>query len=114
MTSLSSITNFFHDDPNVPYTRPPERTLEQSPCYPIIAARQGYFYCRLHPEIKNVHLESIVHNLKYKDLYSWLEARSGFTNHGAAARAYMLPLLCHPLTLVENQETLTRDELNIC
>ncbi|MFZ0328921.1 MAG: hypothetical protein WBP64_15420 [Nitrososphaeraceae archaeon] len=85
MTSLSSITNFFHDDPNVPYTRPPERTLEQSPCYPIIAARQGYFYCRLHPEIKNVHLESIVHNLKYKDLYSWLEARSGFTNHAAAA-----------------------------
>ena len=42
-TSLNSITNFFHDDPNVPYTRPPERTLEQSPCYPIIAVRGDTF-----------------------------------------------------------------------
>jgi hypothetical protein len=67
MTSLSSITNFFHDDPNVRYTSPPEHTLEQSPCCPIIAVRQGYFYCRLHPEIKNVHLESIEHHVKYKD-----------------------------------------------
>ena len=76
MTSLNSITNFFHDDPNVPYTRPPERTLEQSPCYPIIATRQGYFYCRLHPEIKNIHLESIVHNLKYKIFIHGLKLRS--------------------------------------
>ena len=51
MTSLSSITNFFHDDPNVPYIPPPEHTLEQSPCCPIIVVRQGYFYCRLHPEL---------------------------------------------------------------
>ena len=66
-SSLNSITNFFHDDPNVPYTRPPERTLEQSPCYPIIAVRHGYFYRRLHPDVKYVYLESIEHHIKYKD-----------------------------------------------
>ena len=44
----------------------PEHGLDQSPCYPIIALKQGCFYCRLHPEIKNVHLESIEHHIKYK------------------------------------------------
>jgi hypothetical protein len=33
----------------------------------IIAKKQGYYYCRLHPEIKNAHLESIEHHIKYKD-----------------------------------------------
>ena len=41
-----------------PYAPLPEHTLEQSPCYPIIAVRHGYFYRRLHREIKNVYLES--------------------------------------------------------
>ena len=51
----------------MPYTPLPEHDLDQSPCYPIIAQKQGYFYCRLHPEVKNVHLESIEHHIKYKD-----------------------------------------------
>jgi hypothetical protein len=64
---VSSITDFFYDDPNVPYTPLPEHDLEQSPCFSIIAIKQGYFYYRLHPDIKNVHLESIKHHIKYKD-----------------------------------------------
>ena len=35
-------------------------------CYSIIAKKQGYNYCSLHPEIKNAHLESIEHRIKYK------------------------------------------------
>lgn len=34
--------------------------------------KQNYIYRRLHPEIKNVHLESIEHHIKYKrssDIY---------------------------------------------
>ena len=45
----------------------PDHDLDQSPCYPILAKKQGYFYCELHPEIKNVHLKSIEHYIKYKD-----------------------------------------------
>jgi hypothetical protein len=45
----------------------PEHDLDQSPCYPIIAQKQGYFYCRLHPEIKNACLESIEHHIKNND-----------------------------------------------
>jgi hypothetical protein len=65
--NLSSITDFFYDDPSMPYTPLPEHDLDQSPCNPIIAIKHEYFYCRLHPEIKNVHLESIEHHIKYKD-----------------------------------------------
>ncbi len=55
---FSSITDFPYDDPNAPYEPLPEHDLDQSPCHPIISIKQGYFYCRLHPEIKNVYLES--------------------------------------------------------
>ncbi|MGA9842286.1 MAG: hypothetical protein WBP64_16065 [Nitrososphaeraceae archaeon] len=41
---VSSITDFFYDDPNVPYTPLPEHDLEQSPCFSIISIKQGYFY----------------------------------------------------------------------
>jgi hypothetical protein len=51
----------------MPHVSLPEHDLDQSPCYPIIAQKQGYFYCRLHPEIKNAHLESIGYRIKYKD-----------------------------------------------
>jgi hypothetical protein len=50
----------------MPYASFPDHDLDQSPCYPIIAERQGYFYCRLHPEIKSTYLESIEHHIKYK------------------------------------------------
>ncbi|MGB0026324.1 MAG: hypothetical protein WBP64_05755 [Nitrososphaeraceae archaeon] len=51
----------------VPYAPLPEHDLEQSPCFSIIAVKQGYFYCRLHPDVKYVHLVLIEHNIKYKD-----------------------------------------------
>jgi hypothetical protein len=51
----------------MPYVVLPDHKLDQSPCYPIIAQKQEYFYCRLHPEIKNTYLESIEHHIKYKD-----------------------------------------------
>ena len=41
---VSSITDFFYDNPNVPYTPLPEHDLEQSPCFSIISIKQGYFY----------------------------------------------------------------------
>lgn len=63
---VSSITDFFYDDPNKPWEPLPEYTLDQSPCQPIIAIKQNYYYCILHPEIKNVHLESIEHHIKYR------------------------------------------------
>jgi hypothetical protein len=64
---VSPITEFFYDDPTMPYAPLPDHDLDQSPCYLIIATKQGYFYCKLHPEIKNVHLKSIEHHIKYKD-----------------------------------------------
>ena len=67
IVKVSTITDFFYDDPTMPYTSPPEHDLDQSPCYPIIAQKQGYFYCRMHSEIKNAYLESIEHHIKYKD-----------------------------------------------
>jgi hypothetical protein len=45
----------------------PEHDLNQRPGHSLIAKKQGYYYCRLHPEIKNAHLESIGHHIKYKD-----------------------------------------------
>jgi hypothetical protein len=61
-----SVTDFFYDDPTMPYVALPDHKLE-SPCCHIISIKDGYYYCRLHPEIKNVHLESIEHHIKYKD-----------------------------------------------
>lgn len=62
-----SVSDFLYDDPDAPYTPLPEHHLDQSPCYPIIAAKQGYFYCKLHPDVQNIHLESVEHHVKYKD-----------------------------------------------
>ena len=67
IVKVSAITDFFYDDPTVPYAPLPDHELAQSPCYPIIVKMQGYFYCRLHPEIKSVYLESIGHHIKDKD-----------------------------------------------
>lgn len=65
-TKVISITDFFYDDPTMPYVALPDHKLDQSPCCPIIAIKDGYYYRRLHPEIKNTHLESIEHHIKYK------------------------------------------------
>ena len=53
-STVSSVTGFFYDDPTMSYV-------------PLIANKQEYYFCRLHPEIKNIHLESIEHHIKYKD-----------------------------------------------
>jgi hypothetical protein len=50
----------------MPYVVLPDHKLDQSPCCPTIAIKNGY-YCRLHPEIKNSYLESIEHHIKYQD-----------------------------------------------
>ena len=63
----SSINGFFYDDPNISYTAPQEHTFDQSPCRAIVAIKQGYFYCKLHPDIKDAYLELIEHHIKYKD-----------------------------------------------
>jgi hypothetical protein len=66
-TKVISITDFFYDDPTMPYVALPDHKLDHSPCCPIIAIKDGYYYCRLHPEIKNAYLESIEHHIKYND-----------------------------------------------
>lgn len=66
------IEHFFYDDPHLPYKPLPNHPLEQSPCYPIIDIRNyhnyklPFYYCKLHPDIENVYLESIEHHCKYK------------------------------------------------
>ena len=62
-----SVTEFLYDDPEAPYTPLSEHDLDQSPCYPNIALKQGYFYCRLHPDVRIEHHESAEHHVKYKD-----------------------------------------------
>jgi hypothetical protein len=64
---VSSITNFFHDDPNMPYLPLPEHAFDQNPYYPIIVINQNHYHCKLHPEMKNKYRESIEHHTKYKD-----------------------------------------------
>ncbi len=66
-TKVISVTDFFYDDPTMPYLALPDHKLNRSPCCPIIAIKDGYYYCSLHPEIKNTHLESIEHHIKYED-----------------------------------------------
>ena len=65
--NIISVTEFSYDDPTISYAPLPDHDFDQSPCYPIIAKRESYFCCKLRPGIKNVHLESIEHNIKYKD-----------------------------------------------
>ena len=65
--NVSSITDFFYDDSTILYAPLPDHDINQSPCYPVIVIKQGYYYCRLHPEIKNINLESIERHIKYKD-----------------------------------------------
>jgi hypothetical protein len=64
---VGSVADFFYDDSNAPYTPLPEHDLDYSPCCPIIAIKEGYFYCRLHPDVQNIHLESVEHHIRYKD-----------------------------------------------
>ena len=45
-TKVISVTDFFYDDPTMPYVALPDHKLDQSPCCPIISIKGGYYYCR--------------------------------------------------------------------
>jgi hypothetical protein len=72
---LISIEEFFFDDPAItpenPWKPLPKHSLEQSPCYPIIGMHNKYkvplYYCRLHPDIEKIYLESIEHHCKFSN-----------------------------------------------
>jgi hypothetical protein len=74
-SSITSIEEFFINKSNQGWRPLSSHTLEQSPCYPIIDKRQYYndngsgtfYYCKLHPDVQNINLESIEHHCKYKD-----------------------------------------------
>lgn len=63
----TSVNEFFDDDPTSSYKPLPDHDLSQSPCYHIINKEGNYFFCKLHSGIRNIHLESIEHHIKYKD-----------------------------------------------
>ena len=64
-----SVDQFFNDDQD----RPNQTThnLEESPCYPIIHSKSVgnhiWYYCRLHPDFKNISLSSIEHHCRYHE-----------------------------------------------
>jgi hypothetical protein len=72
--TIISVEEFFHDNPNnTPWKPLPEHDLKQSPCYLIIDIRNyhnykiPFYYCKLHPDIENVYLETIEHHCKYSN-----------------------------------------------
>ena len=80
LKKLPTIEDFFYDEPGLPWKPLPKHRIEQSPCYPLIGRRNYYdskvnstlskidwFYCKLHPYVESVHLESIEHHCKYKE-----------------------------------------------
>ena len=70
---IISVKEFFHDDSKTSWKPLPEHDLKQSPCYPIIDIRNyhnykiSFYYCKLHPDIENVYLETIEHHCKYSN-----------------------------------------------
>jgi hypothetical protein len=70
---LISIKDFFYDEcsitPENPWKSLPKHSLEQSPCYPIIGIHNKYrvpfHYCKLHPDVENIYLETIEHHCKF-------------------------------------------------
>jgi hypothetical protein len=64
---VSTVTDFFYDDPNMPYTPLADHDLDHSPCYPIIHMKQGFFTVGSILTYRNVHLESVEHHVKRKD-----------------------------------------------
>ena len=70
---MISIEDFFFDDPRItpknPWKPLPNHSLEQSPCYPIIGIlnkyRMPFYYCKLHPVVENIYLQSVEHHCKF-------------------------------------------------
>ena len=67
--TVEAITQFFYDEPFLPYHPPPPHELENSPCKSIIRLDNHslLYNCTLHPDIRSYHLESIEHHIKYKN-----------------------------------------------
>jgi hypothetical protein len=67
--NMEEITEFFYDEPYLPYQPPPSHELKDSPCRSIIRLdnHSSLFYCILHPDVLSYHLESIEHHIKYKN-----------------------------------------------
>ena len=68
-TTVEAITQFFYDEPDLPYHPPPPHKLEDSPCKSIIRLDNHslLYNCTLHPDFQSYHLESIEHHIKYKN-----------------------------------------------
>jgi hypothetical protein len=66
---MKMVEDFFYDEPGDDYKPLPKHSLEESPCYPIIdMEKKGvFYYCKVHPKIQSVYLESIEHHCKYKE-----------------------------------------------
>jgi hypothetical protein len=78
---ICTAEEFFRVIPDEIWKSLPEHEIYQSPCYPIIGIRTStwtnvetgikntvrWYYCKLHPKIKNIYLDSIEHHCKYKD-----------------------------------------------
>jgi hypothetical protein len=68
---IISVDQFFNDDPDRSNQTMPAHNLEESPCYPIIHSKSVgthiWYYCRLHPDFKNVNLGSIEHHCRYHE-----------------------------------------------
>ena len=79
LRKVPSIEHFFRNKYNLAWNPLPNHRLEQSPCYPIIGSRNrhnnkmlghrnvDWYYCKIHPNVESIHLESIEHHCKYKE-----------------------------------------------
>ena len=68
---IISVDQFFNNDPDRSNQTIPTHNLEESPCYPIIHSKIDghyiWYYCRLHPDFKNINLGSIEHHCRYHE-----------------------------------------------
>jgi hypothetical protein len=60
------VEEFFYDDGG-PYSLPTPHTLDESLCKSIIRMdNNDFYYCTLHPKVRNIYLETTEHHIKYK------------------------------------------------
>ena len=68
---IISLEQFFNDDPDRSDQTMPTHNLEESPCYHIIHSKcvgnHIWYYCKLHPDFKNISLSSIEHHCRYHE-----------------------------------------------
>lgn len=66
-----SVDQFFNDDLDRSNQTMPTHNLEESPCYHIIHSKcvgnHIWYYCKLHPDFKNISLSSIEHHCRYHE-----------------------------------------------